>query len=255
MIGNLLKGGDTMNLFFEIHKDIPREGPGDNLSTRKAYQMIEEHLSNPKILDIGCGPGMQTVEIAKLTEGTVLATDMNEGFLDVLSEKMKEFGLTDKVSTQKANMKNLPFKDEQFDLIWSEGAIYIIGFEKGLSEWKRFIKTDGFIAVTELSWLKENPPEESLKFWTDEYPEVDSVEGNIQKAENLGYRLIDTFVLPESAWWDDYYHPLEERLKLFREKYQHDEEALKTIAECQYEIDLYRKYHDYYGYVFYIFQK
>jgi ubiquinone/menaquinone biosynthesis C-methylase UbiE len=244
-----------MNLFFEIHKDIPREGPGDNLSTRKAYQVIEKQLSNPFILDIGCGPGMQTLQVAKLTNGTILATDMNDGFLNVLSDKVKATGLSNKVTTQKADMKNLPFVDEQFELIWSEGAIYIIGFEKGLKEWKRFVKKNGFIAVTELSWLKENPPEEALSFWKDAYPEADTVEGNIKKAENLGYQLVDTFVLPESAWWEDYYHPLEERLKMFLKKYKHDEDALKTIAECQYEIDLYRKYHEYYGYVFYIFQK
>jgi ubiquinone/menaquinone biosynthesis C-methylase UbiE len=244
-----------MSIFFEIHSDIPREGPGDNESTRKAYKLIEKYVSKPVILDIGAGPGMQTMEIAKLTDGTILATDMNEDFLHVVEERAKQFGVSEKISTQIANMKKLPFEEGVFDVIWSEGAIYIIGFEKGLQEWKKFLKNEGIIAVTEISWLKEDVPNEPWSFWKEAYPEIDTVSANIQKAEVLGYKLIDTFVLPESAWWGEYYPPLEERLVMLREKYQNDEEALRMIAETQAEIDLFRKFHEYYNYVFYIFQK
>ncbi|GHH99339.1 class I SAM-dependent methyltransferase [Neobacillus kokaensis] len=78
-----------MNIFFELHKDIPREGPGDNESTRKAYQMIEKFVDKPSILDIGCGPGMQTLVLAAITDGTIVATDITEGFLEVF---IKESG-------------------------------------------------------------------------------------------------------------------------------------------------------------------
>lgn len=244
-----------MHIFFEIHKDLPREGPGDNESTRKAYQLIEKYVSQPTILDIGCGPGMQTIEIAKLTDGNIIATDINEDFLNVLADRAKENGLSEKISIQKANMRELPFAEVQFDVIWAEGSIYIIGFEQGIKEWKKYLKKDGVIAVTEISWLNEDVPEEPWKFWKEAYPEIDSVSGNIKKAADLGFKLIDTFVLPESAWWDEYYRPLEERLERLREKYQNNPQNLEAIDETQSEIDLYRNYHEYYSYVFYLFQK
>jgi ubiquinone/menaquinone biosynthesis C-methylase UbiE len=241
-----------MNLFSEIHKDIPREGPGNNESTRKAYNLIKNYVSEPHILDIGCGPGMQTIELGSLTDGTILATDMNEEFLTVLSENAKKYGLSQKIKIEKADMKNLPYQARQFDVIWSEGAIFIMGFENGLREWRKFLKQSGILVVSELSWIKENAPKEAVDFWMDAYPAADTVEGNIQKAINSGYEVIDSFVIPESAWWDHYYDPLEKRLSQFSEKYKKDEEALKTIADMQYEIELFRKYHEYYGYVFYL---
>ena len=46
-------------------------------------------------------------------------------------------------------MDNLPFQNEELDLIWSEGAIYNIGFERGMNEWNKYLKKGGFIAVSE----------------------------------------------------------------------------------------------------------
>lgn len=244
-----------MNLFFELHKDLPREGPGNNESTRKAYQQIEKFLSKPAILDIGCGPGMQTVELAKLTDGTIVATDMHEGFLEVLRGKIEQNGFTKKVQVEKANMKDLPYSEGQFDVIWSEGAIYIMGFENGLRKWKKFLQRNGILVVSELSWLKENPPQEPLNFWNDAYPAADTIGGNICKIERHGYEVIDTFVLPESGWWDHYYNPLQKKIHFLKDKYIHNEEALGQLKEAQTEIDLYHDYSDYYGYVFYMMRK
>ncbi|MEO2078300.1 MAG: class I SAM-dependent methyltransferase [Bacillus sp. (in: firmicutes)] len=241
-----------MSIFYELHRDIPREGPGNNESTRKAYKIIEKYVSKPFILDIGCGPGMQTLELASLTDGSVLATDVNDGFLESLKEVVEKRGLSRKINIQKANMKSLPFDEGQFDIIWSEGAIFIIGFEKGLREWKKYLKENGIIVVSELSWIKNDPPKEVEEFWRNAHPGMDSIMGNKQKAEKLGYEVIDTFVLPESGWWDHYYTPLEERISMFREKYQNDKGILNSLSEFQTEIELYRKYSDYYGYVFYL---
>ncbi|ETI69065.1 class I SAM-dependent methyltransferase [Neobacillus vireti] len=244
-----------MNIFYELHKEIPREGPGNNETTRKAYQTIEKFVSKPTILDIGCGPGMQTMELASLTDGKIIATDMNDGFLDELREKVNQQYFSNKVSVEKANMKSLPYSEGEFDVIWSEGAIYIIGYENGLKEWKRFLNEDGILVVSELSWLKENPPQEPVDFWKIAYPGADSINKNREKAEKHGYEVIDTIVLPESGWWEHYYTPLEKRISLFREKYQHNQKALNTLIEFQTEIDLYRNYSEYYGYVFYLLRK
>jgi ubiquinone/menaquinone biosynthesis C-methylase UbiE len=245
-----------MNIFYELHNDIPREGPGCNESTKKAYQLIEKFiLPKSSILDIGCGPGMQTIELASLTDGTILATDMNEAFLKGLKNRIKNKGLENKVRVEKANMKSLPYSKGHFDLIWSEGAIFIMGFQNGLREWRKYLKENGILVVSELSWIKANPPIEPVAFWEQAYPEADTVEGNVLKAKELGYECIDTFVLPEHGWWEYYYNPLEEKIRQLREKYENNHEALKSLAESQNEIDLFRKYSDYYGYVFYLFRK
>lgn len=244
-----------MNIFYELHRDIPREGPGNNESTRKAYKIIEKSVTSPSILDIGCGPGMQTLELASLTNGTILATDVNDGFLESLKEEVKKRELSGKIRVEKANMKSLPYEEGQFDIIWSEGAIFIIGFEKGLRDWKKYLKENGILVVSELSWIKDYPPKEVEDFWRNAYPGVETIKGNMQKAEMLGYKVVDTFILPETGWWDHYYTPLEKRIRLFIEKYRHDQEVLNTLSEFQKEIDLYRNYSDYYGYVFYILKR
>jgi ubiquinone/menaquinone biosynthesis C-methylase UbiE len=244
-----------MDIFFELHRDIPREGPGDPASTRKALFMLTGLPEQPCILDIGCGPGTQTLELARVSSASILAVDTHQPFLDELEKRISSAGLAGKISTQNMSMFELILEPDSFDVIWSEGAIYIIGFEKGLREWQPLLKQGGYLAVTELSWLKPDPPAEAKTFWDENYPGMKTMEENLSILRNTGYREIDHFVLPESSWWDDYYTPLEKRIALLREKYRDDEEAMTLLRESQRESDLYRKYSDWYGYVFYVMQK
>ena len=158
------------------------------------------------------------------------------------------------ITTKNASMVDMDFPNDSFDLIWSEGAIYIMGFRKGLEYWKRLLKPGGAIAVTEVSWLTFDPPEEILKFWSEEYPAITTIDENLSVIGDLGYSVIDHFTLPESAWYQ-YYRPVEKRVAELREKYIGNNEALEVLDATQVEIDLYRKYSDTYGYVFYILRK
>ena len=148
----------------------------------------------------------------------------------------------------------LDFEPGSFDAIWSEGAIYIIGFEKGLQAWQPFLKKGGYLAVTELSWIKPAPPVEAKTFWNENYPHIRSREENLALLQQAGYLEVGHFVLPESAWWQDYYNPLEKRIATLKEQYRDNDEALAFLDNSQREIDLYRKYSEWYGYVFYIMQ-
>ena len=67
---------DRMDYFMELYGALPRAGPGDNALTRKAFEMMEDLPPRPRILDIGCGPGMQTVELLRISGGTVVALDL-----------------------------------------------------------------------------------------------------------------------------------------------------------------------------------
>jgi ubiquinone/menaquinone biosynthesis C-methylase UbiE len=244
-----------LDIFFEIHKDLPREGPGNNNSTRKAFSLLKNLPSNPRILDIGCGPGMQTIELAKLSNGKIIGIDTHKPFLDELNRRAEKEGVQDRIETIICSMFSMDFEDEFFDLIWSEGAIFIIGFEKGLKEWHRFLRKRGYIVVSELAWLRGKPPQETNQYLKKEYPPIKTIEENMQIIKRLGYHFLKKFILPESGWWDDYYVPLENRISLLRKKYQGDTEAEKALDETLIEIEMFRKYSAYYGYVFYLMQK
>ena len=240
--------------FWTIHSSLPREGPGDNKSTQKAYRMLKDLPKNPRILDVGCGPGMQTVELAKLSAGQIVALDFHEPFLEQLKEAIKKAGVEDRVKAVKGDMCNIKFEDSSFDVIWSEGAIFIIGFEKGLREWRRLLTPSGYVVVSELSWLKHDAPKEAKDYMMQMYPVIKTIEGNVEIVRNSGYRLVGSFVLPSKSWWDNYYTPIEAKLPSLKTRYKDDEEALQVIAYEETEIEMFRKYSDYYGYVFYILQ-
>jgi len=243
-----------MSVFFEIHRDNPREGPGDNASTRKAFSLLKDLPAQPQILDIGCGPGMQTLELAANCSGIITAVDNHQPFLDVLERRAREAGLAERIRIVNRSMFDLDFAPESFDVIWAEGAIYIIGFKKGLKDWSEYLKPGGYIAVTELSWLKPDPPEALIDFWGVHYPDMKTTEENSATIQSLGFQEIDKFVLPESAWWD-YYNPVLKRVSILRAKYAGNPEVMQELDAQQAEMAMYRKYHEYYGYVFYIMRK
>lgn len=241
-------------IFWEVHSGLPREGPGDNESTRKAYMMLEGLPENPRILDIGCGPGMQTIELAKLSSGRIDALDNHEPFLEDLRKRAKKEGVNENIITVKGDMFDLNYEDNSFDLIWSEGAIYIIGFENGLREWRRLLTEKGYLVVSELSWLRPDLPEEVRTFMNEGYPAIKTIKENIEVTRKSRYHIVGFFVLPEKSWWDNYYTLIETKLPSLKARYRDDEEALKIIACEELEIEMFRKYSDYYGYVFYIMQ-
>lgn len=246
-----------MDKFFEIHKDIPREGPGDNESTYKALKMVEGLSDDSKILDVGCGPGMQTMELAKNTKGTIIALDIFDHFLKYLNKKAIENNLQDKIKTIKGSMFELEkyFEKEAFNLIWSEGAIYIMGFERALEIWKEFIKPEGHLVVSEVSWLKEDIPKELVNFWSSEYPEMKTIDSNLSIIKQKGYNIVDFFTIPEISWWENYYTPLQKRIQFLEKEHKYDIKWQEVLSSNKKEIEMYRKYNEYYGYVFYIMKK
>ena len=243
-----------MNIFSEIHCGLPREGPGCNEATKRAFSGISNIPTAASVLDLGCGPGLQTIELSqllKVSNGSITAVDHNETYLEELALKVSEQSI-DNIKCEKADMCNLHYADNSFDIIWAEGAIYIIGFKKGLKEWKRILKPSGIIAVTELSWIADDIPKEISEFWSLEYSEMQSVEENINTANVCGFHVESHFTLPESAWFNDYYAPLEIRINELKVTYEDNEEAQKVLNNELKEIVMYKQYSAYYGYEFYV---
>jgi SAM-dependent methyltransferase len=243
-----------LSLFWETHSGLPREGPGDDESTRRAFRMAGELPDRPRILDVGAGPGMQTIELARISGGTIGAVDTHQPFLHELRRRADAAGCADRVTPVNASMTALPFRDESFDLVWSEGAIYIMGFREGLTAWRRLLAPGGYLVVTEPCWVKTKVPADVRKLWA-EYPAMTTIAGTRRIIEACGYRDVGHFVLPDASWWDDYYDPLERKLKSLRDTYRDQPVALRQLDEAQYEIDMHRKHSDLYGYFFFVMQK
>ncbi|RLD73501.1 MAG: SAM-dependent methyltransferase, partial [Bacteroidetes bacterium] len=208
-----------------------------------------------KIADIGCGSGGQTITLAKNIKGKIIAVDLFPEFLEKLNRKATELGLQDKITTLEKSMEELPFDNKEFDIIWSEGAIYNIGFEKGIKEWKSYLKAGGYIAVSEISWITNSRPKVLEEYWNKEYPEIDTASNKIKVLEENGYSLVGYFILPQSSWIENYYKPMEKRFSAFLEEHNNSEMAKGIVEENQEEIRKYKKFKDYYSYGFYIAKK
>lgn len=242
-------------IFYELYGGLPQQGPGSDASTERALALLPKLPEKPHILDLGCGSGRQSLCVARHTGGELVAVDNYQPFLDRLSQSAAEQGLAARISTRCESMDALTLPESSFDLIWSEGAIYVMGFERGLREICRYLVPDGLVAVTEAVWLRDNPPAEVREFWESEYPAIGTRKANESMIAAAGYQLLDSFVLPKSDWWDNYYRPLERRANEMRREHAGNEEALAVIAFADREIDIFRRYSDYYGYVFFLMRK
>ena len=244
-----------MQVFFDVHRDLPRQGPGSRQSTERAYGYVSGRLHEPDVLDVGCGPGAQTICLAQLSRGRITAVDNYAPFLEQLRRSAAAAKPAGRITPVLADMNQLPFGGESFDLVWAEGSIYIVGVEKGLAGWRPLLRENGLIAFTEVSWLQGNRPEEVEAFWREAYPGIASIPENLRRLENAGYTVIADFTLPAGDWWNEYYAPIEARLPALRKKYADDPEAQQVLKMEVDEMDLHRRYSSWYGYVFYIGEK
>lgn len=245
-----------LELLIDLHKDGPRQGPGSPEETKKALDLTGIGKSDPlRIVDIGCGTGAQTLTLAQYTGGHITAVDLFPEFLDRLEQKTEALGLQDRITTLAASMDTLPFAEAEYDLIWSEGAVYIMGFEEGVRYWKRFLKPGGYLAVSEASWITGFRPKEIEDYWVQEYPQMDTISSKITVLEQHGYSPVAHFVLPEYCWLDNYYRPNQERFEAFLERHNHSAAARELVEAEQKEIEMFERYKAYYSYAFYIAEK
>ena len=244
-----------MTYIYELCERLPRCGPGDNESTRRAYESILEVPKQPFILDIGCGTGMQTLELARISGGKIIALDNCQGFLDILMNRAVEDRLQDFVTPKNMSMREMDFNEETFDIIWSEGALYFLGFQNGLKRCYQLLKPNGYLAVTELVYLKEKRPLDVTQYFENEYPDIKDIKGNIELVNDAGFRLLSNFTLSESAWLNPYYLPIERELSKLVQKYQGNDNALGVFEAFQNEVDFYKKYSEFYGYEFFVMKK
>ena len=242
-------------LICNYFKSLERQGPGSPEATQKALSFINELSEKSQIADIGCGTGGQTITLAEYTKGQITGIDRFPDFIEIFNKNAAKALCSDRVKGITGSMDHLPFQNEELDLIWSEGAIYNIGFERGMNEWNRFLKKNGFIAVTEVSWFTPERPAEIEDFWMDAYPEINTIPAKTAQMEKAGYIPTAHFILPEKCWTEHFYAPQVSLQEAFLKEHPENNAVKDFIANQRYEQSLYHKYKEYYGYVFYIGQK
>jgi ubiquinone/menaquinone biosynthesis C-methylase UbiE len=238
--------------FFEIHRGLPREGPGDGDSTRRALALAAPLAVAARVLDVGCGPGAQTLDLATaLPRASIIALDAHQPFLADLEGRAAARGLSHRIKTVSGDMASMDFELASFDLIWCEGAAYIMGLPAALNDWKRFLKPGGKLALSEAVWLRPDPPQPAVANFAS-YPAMANVSTVRAQFAACGYRLLGDFVLPESAWWAQYYGPMEARLAQLEGRFAGNPEAQSVWREARDEIACYRGFCDYFGYSFFV---
>lgn len=242
--------------FFTIFEGLPRQGPGLDEYTARAFNTIPDLPEEPRILDIGCGSGTQTLALVRLSPGAAItASDIHQPFLDDLNERARNAGLDGRITTMRASMDDLAFPAESFDLVWAEGSAFVMGFQKALMYWKRFLTRRGYLAISDLFWYTHTPAQECRDFFAKEYPAIVHEEEGQRMIRDAGYLLLDTIRLPDSAWWDPYYIPLARRVGELKRRYQDDHEVQTLLASFDEEIDMFRTHSREYGYSFFVARK
>jgi ubiquinone/menaquinone biosynthesis C-methylase UbiE len=221
----------------------------------QALSLCSELPEGADLLDIGCGRGMQTVALARAADGDVAALDVHREYLEELKDRAEVAGIAGRISILAGDMKASPFAPESFDLIWSEGAAYIMGFQRALVEWRRSLKPGGYISVTEVVWLQPDAPAELAEFFRNEYPAMTHVEADLTTFRACGYDLEGHITLPDAAWWKHYYTPLSAKLPSLRKRCAGDGGALSIIDRTERESEMRRRFADWYGYEFFVGRK
>ena len=245
-----------LELIVDFHKEAHRQGPGSEHETIKALELTG--LANKdglKIADIGCGTGSHTLLLAENTNARIVGVDLFPEFLDKLDGQAKELGYRERVTTLATSMDDLPFDKNEFDIVWSEGAIYNMGFEAGVKNWKNYLKTGGYLCVSEVTWITDSRPKELEDFWKEEYPEIDKASGKISFLEDNGFTLAGYFYLNQDSWIKNYYEPMEEQFSTFLKRHNNSEMAKAVVNAYRTEIEDYQKFKDYYSYGFYVARK
>jgi trans-aconitate methyltransferase len=246
--------GYRFEVFLEVYGTLPRAGPGGDVHTLRALGLVPGPGPHA-VLDLGCGPGKQTVVLASaLPEARLVAVDVLPSMVEEANRRVTAAGFRDRVVAVVGDMAAPPVETGSRDLIWCEGAIYSMGVTEALRAWRPLLGSGGSVAFTEPVWLVESPPEEIRDWWSSEYPAISDRAGVEARIEAASYRTVGSFVLPASAWWDEYYGPMQDRVASLRERLPDDPIAGDVAAAAEAEIDYFRRFSDCYSYEFFIVQ-
>ncbi|HTP26771.1 MAG TPA: class I SAM-dependent methyltransferase [Anaeromyxobacteraceae bacterium] len=239
-------------IFFAVHEALPRQGPGNRACAVKALGLCPGLAPSPAVLDLGCGSGGQTLHLAELTSGTIVALDRHAPSIERLQATIAERGLSPRIRPVVGDMAHPPLSPGSFDLVWSEGALYHIGIENALRLCRELLRPGGHVAFTDAVWRTESPPPAVKVGFDLDYPTMGRVPDVLATIERCELSLTGHFLLPEEAWWDDFYAPMRSRIEELRDTYAADADALAVLDELAVEPELRRRHSYSYAYAFFV---
>ena len=242
-------------IFFQVFESLPRQGPGSRACAAKALALCLDLPPVPAVLDLGCGVGGQTIHLAELTSGSIVALDSHAPSIERLRATVAARGLAERIRPVVGDMASPGLPAASFDLVWSEGALYNIGIENALRICHGLLRPGGYLAFTDAVWRKENPPPEVKASFEDDYPTMGRVPDVLAAIARRGFSLIDHFSLPDAAWWDDFYTPMQQHIEDLRSRYAGDGEALAVLDQLAQEPAMHRRHSDYYAYEFFVVRR
>ena len=247
---------EDYQLLIDLHKEGYRQGPGGDSETELAIKLSGlDTAGSLNVLDVGCGTGASTMVLASRLDCQVTGIDIFDEFLAEVIHRSTQKGLDSKIGTRNYSMDDLPFAKEEFDVIWGEGSIYNMGFGKGISYLRDFLRPNGILAVSEITWFSKERPQELENYWNSEYPEIATASEKMSTLETNGFSMMGYFPLPKKCWEENYYAPMRSRFSEFLRQNEHSEMAREIVASAQKEMELFSNFHQYYGYGFYVAKK
>lgn len=234
-------------LFFELFEGLPRQGPGNRASTARALALCVGLPASPRIVDLGCGSGAQTFDLAALTDGTIVAIDAHAPLMARLRAEAEARGLAHRIDARVGDVARLDLPAASFDLAWSEGALYSVGLEVGLAASRRLLVQGGCLAFSDAVWRRDDAPDEVRALFAD-YPTMGCVADVLALLPRHGLTPLGHFPLPDAAWWDDFYTPMEARIAALRARHADDRDALAILDDLAREPALHRAHGHTYGY-------
>ena len=239
-------------IFFEVYENLPRQGPGNRACAARALGLCRELRQCPAVLDLGCGVGGQTLQLAELTSGSIVAIDSHAPSIERLKAAVAQRGLSRRVSAVVGDMARPGLPPGSFDLVWSEGALYNIGIERALQLYRPLLRPGGHLAFSDAVWRKEDPPPEVRELFEQDYPTMGCATDVVAVIGRCELDLLGHFTLPDEAWWDEFYTPMLRRVAELRIKYAADGEALAVLDQIGAEPEFYRRHSESYGYEFFV---
>jgi len=153
------------------------------------------HIDKDKyVLDVGCGVGVTPCYLARKYDCNVVGVDISERMIDRSNERARRKGVEDNVEFRVADVQNLPFKDDLFDVVIGESVIaFPEDKRRVVNECVRVIKPGGYIGLNESTWIKSPPPSELVKWASQDLggnAEILTSDGWVRLLEGAGLRDI-----------------------------------------------------------------
>ena len=189
-----------MKDFFRVFEAMKRQGPGSPAATAKGFELVPNNHALKHILELGCGKGQSCLTLAALSSAGITAIDNHQPFLNALAAAAEAAGFRNRIDIRNMSMTDMDVDPGSVDLIWSEGSAYFMGFKKALADWKKLLRPDGHIFVSDAVWLTETRSRPIADYFRIEYPGMTTADIRKQDARDLGYRVAGEFILPEDDW-------------------------------------------------------